>query len=94
MESERAWKVSIDQIKAANYNLDKKNPHVGEVEDHDPEHLLAGYQRLQAEAQALRDELKAILAESLTSSLSQGDRSVRANPSVRGDPELRRRIEP
>jgi type I restriction enzyme M protein len=94
VESERAWKVSIEQIRAANYNLDQKNPHIGEVEDHDPEHLLADYQRLQAEAQALRDELKAILAESLTSSLSQGDRSVRANPSVRGDPELRRRIEP
>jgi type I restriction enzyme M protein len=27
VENERAWKVSIDQIKAANYNLDQKNPH-------------------------------------------------------------------
>lgn len=66
-ENERAWKVSIDQIKAANYNLDQKNPHVGEVEDHDPEHLLANYQRLQGEAQALRDELRDILAQSLAS---------------------------
>ena len=27
IENERAWKVSIEQIKAANYNLDQKNPH-------------------------------------------------------------------
>jgi type I restriction enzyme M protein len=33
---------------------------------HDPEVLLADYARLQAEAQALRDQLKAILAESLS----------------------------
>ena len=26
VENERAWKVSIDQIKAANWNLDQKNP--------------------------------------------------------------------
>ncbi|MDZ7938808.1 MAG: class I SAM-dependent DNA methyltransferase [Rhodoferax sp.] len=67
VENERAWKVSIDQIKAANYNLDQKNPHVGEVQDHNPEHLLADYQRLQGEAQALRDELREILAKSLAS---------------------------
>ncbi|MDI1274965.1 class I SAM-dependent DNA methyltransferase [Polaromonas sp.] len=67
VEHERAWKVSIEQIKAANYNLDQKNPHVGEVQDHDPEHLLADYQRLQGEAQALRDELRDILAKSLAS---------------------------
>ncbi len=67
VESERAWKVSIEQIKAASYNLDQKNPHVGEVQDHNPEHLLADYQRLQGEAQALRDELRGILAQSLAS---------------------------
>ncbi|MDP3425016.1 MAG: class I SAM-dependent DNA methyltransferase [Burkholderiaceae bacterium] len=65
VENERAWKVSIDQIKAANYNLDQKNPHAADVATHDPEQLLAEHTRLQAEAQALRDELKAILAQSL-----------------------------
>jgi type I restriction enzyme M protein len=67
LENERAWKVSIVQIKAANDNLDPKNPQVGEVQDHDPEHLLADYQRLQGEAQALRDEVREILAKSLAS---------------------------
>ena len=65
LENERAWKVGIDQIKAAGYNLDQKNPHIGEQRSHDPDALLADYARLQAEAQALRDELKGILAESL-----------------------------
>ena len=65
VENERAWKVSIDQIKAANFNLDQKNPHAAEVATHDPAQLLAEHTRLQAEAQALRDELKAILAQSL-----------------------------
>lgn len=32
-ESELAWKVSIDTIKANNYNLDAKNPHRGEEEE-------------------------------------------------------------
>jgi type I restriction enzyme M protein len=66
VENERAWKVSIDQIKATNYNLDQKNPHAADVVSHDPDTLLADYARLQREAQALRDQLKAILAESLS----------------------------
>lgn len=65
VENERAWKVGIDQIRAAGYNLDQKNPHIGEQQSHDPDELLADYARLQAEAQALRDELKGMLAQSL-----------------------------
>lgn len=65
VENERAWKVSIEQIKDANYNLDQKNPHSPEAVSHAPEILLAEYARLQAEAQALRNQLKGILAESL-----------------------------
>ncbi|MDP3923739.1 MAG: SAM-dependent DNA methyltransferase, partial [Hydrogenophaga sp.] len=51
---------------AANYNLDQKNPHAADVVSHDPDTLLADYARLQSEAQTLRDQLKAILAESLS----------------------------
>ncbi|MDM0039114.1 class I SAM-dependent DNA methyltransferase [Variovorax sp. J22G21] len=65
VETERAWKVSIEQIKAAGYNLDQKNPHAVDVVSHDPETLLADHARLQREAQALRDQLKAILSQSL-----------------------------
>lgn len=65
VETERAWKVGMDAIRAANYNLDQKNPHVVEQASLDPDTLLADYARLQAEAQALRDELREILAKSL-----------------------------
>ncbi len=40
VETEQAWKISIDDIKARNYNLDIKNPHVGEQVNHDPDELL------------------------------------------------------
>jgi type I restriction enzyme M protein len=65
VENEQAWKVSIETIKAANYNLDQKNPHAAEVVSHDPDLLLADYARQQGEAQSLRDQLKEILAKSL-----------------------------
>ncbi|MBN3002557.1 SAM-dependent DNA methyltransferase [Chromobacterium alkanivorans] len=65
VENEFAWKVSIDDIRAKGFNLDQKNPHVGEVISHDPDELLAQYQALQADAQSLRDQLKAILAAAL-----------------------------
>ena len=65
-QTEQAWQVSIDEIVARNYNLDIKNPHVGEQIVHDPEQLLADYQQQQAEIQGLRDQLKEILAKALT----------------------------
>jgi type I restriction enzyme M protein len=65
VETEQAWKVSIDEIKSRNYNLDIKNPHVGEQSTHDPDELLAKYAKQQEEISALRDQLKSILAEAL-----------------------------
>lgn len=65
-ESEQAWKVSIEEIAARNYNLDIKNPHVGEQVNHDPVELLAEYNQQQQAIQNLRDQLKGILAEAFT----------------------------
>ena len=48
VENERAWKVDIAAIKAANYNLDQKNPHTPDAVSHDPDELLRDYERLQA----------------------------------------------
>jgi len=48
-------------------NLDQKNPHAADLVNHDPAQLLADYARLQGEAQALRDQLRDILAQSLAS---------------------------
>lgn len=64
-ENEYAWKVSIDEIIKRNYNLDIKNPHVGEQVVHDPEELLVKYSQQQQDIQSIRDQLKGILAEAL-----------------------------
>lgn len=60
-----AWKVSLEDIKACNYNLDCKNPHIGEQEIHDPDLLLSQYQAMQNDIAALRGQLKSILNEAL-----------------------------
>jgi type I restriction enzyme M protein len=67
-ETEYAWRVPVDQIKARNYNLDLKNPHEEENSYGDPVKLLSHYEerlRLVAEQRA---ELKAELAAALTRS--------------------------
>ena len=64
-ETEQAWKVGIDEIKARNYNLDFKNPHTVADDHGDPEELLAQLQADEAKTAALRDQLKGILAEAL-----------------------------
>jgi type I restriction enzyme M protein len=73
VENEQAWKVSIDDIIARNYNLDIKNPHVGEVISHDPQELLNDYAKQQADIQALRDQLKGILSAALSSPSKSSD---------------------
>lgn len=65
VETEQAWKVSIEDLAARNYNLDINNPHVEAAVNHDPEELLAKYDSQQGEIQDLRDKLKAILANAL-----------------------------
>ncbi|MFU7548351.1 SAM-dependent DNA methyltransferase, partial [Pseudomonas paraeruginosa] len=55
----------LDELRARNWNLDCKNPHVGEQISHDPEELLRNYAQLQGEIGELRAQLKAMLAEAL-----------------------------
>jgi type I restriction enzyme M protein len=54
-----------DDIFFAIFNFDIKNPHVGELISHDPEELLSNYSKQQTDIQALRDQLKGILANAL-----------------------------
>ena len=65
VETEVAWKVSADEVKARGYNLDIKNPHTVADEHGDPEELLARLNESEGQANTLRDQLKAILAEAL-----------------------------
>ena len=65
VETDRAWKVSAEEVKARGYNLDIKNPHTVADDHGDPETLLADLTAAEAEVVVLRDQLKAILSEAL-----------------------------
>lgn len=64
-ESNRAWKVSVEQIKANNYNLDIKNPHRINAEHGDLEEMLTDYQQLLADLSQTRNTLKQELMAAL-----------------------------
>ncbi|MBD3276615.1 MAG: N-6 DNA methylase [Candidatus Marinimicrobia bacterium] len=64
-ENEFAWKVSIDELKDRDYNLDIKNPYAGDEESYDVDKLLLKRQRLQGEIETLINELKNELKETL-----------------------------
>jgi type I restriction enzyme M protein len=64
-ETEVAWKVTADEVKARGYNLDIKNPHAAEDDHGDPAELLAKLDAADQQAAALRDQLKVILAEAM-----------------------------
>ena len=63
--TEQAWKVGIDEIKARNYNLDFKNPHIVVDVHGDPEQLLIELVESEQKTKAVREQLKAILEEAL-----------------------------
>ena len=64
-ETDVAWRVTAEDVKARGYNLDIKNPHVVADDHGDPEELLRALNAAEAETARLRDQLKAILAEAL-----------------------------
>jgi type I restriction enzyme M protein len=57
--------VSAADIAARGWNLDIKNPHRGEMVNHDPEVLLAEYRRMLTEIADLQGQLKVALAAAL-----------------------------
>jgi type I restriction enzyme M protein len=65
-ETDRAWRVSIDQIKAGNFNLDLKNPHNSDEGPGDVDHLLPEYEKLLAQIAETRATLKKELQQALT----------------------------
>ena len=65
VENECAWKVSIEEIKKRNYNLDIKNPHQAENNIGNPKKLLADYKKLLMEIAKTRDSLKKELMNAL-----------------------------
>ena len=66
LENEQAWRVSIDTIKAGNFNLDLKNPHKPDTGAGDVDHLLPEYEKLLAQIAETRAKLKQELRHALT----------------------------
>ncbi|MCB9779848.1 MAG: SAM-dependent DNA methyltransferase [Alphaproteobacteria bacterium] len=64
-ETERAWRVSIEDIRERGYNLDISNPNAPEDTHEDPDVLLGRYEKEKAAAAALREELRRVLATAL-----------------------------
>jgi type I restriction enzyme M protein len=65
VESEVAWKVTAEEVKARGYNLDWKNPHTVADEHGNPEELLSRLEEADQKVHELRDQLKAILEAAL-----------------------------
>src|SRR3972149_6165943 len=66
VENEQAWRVSIETIKAGNYNLDLKNPHRSDEGPGDVDHLLPEYEKLLAQIAETRATLKKELHHALS----------------------------
>jgi type I restriction enzyme M protein len=64
-ESEQAWKVSIEEIKKRNYNLDIKNPNAPESQVGDPDELLQAYQQTNGKIRDLQTEIMQVLDHAL-----------------------------
>lgn len=61
VETAQAWRVTIDEIKARNFNLDIKNPNTVDAAHIDPAVLLEKYRKHQTEIATLRGDLKSEL---------------------------------
>jgi type I restriction enzyme M protein len=64
-ETEVAWRVTAEEVKARGYNLDFKNPHTVEIAHDDPEELLTKLDEADQLVAALRNQLKCILEAAL-----------------------------
>lgn len=65
VESEFAWKVSLDDIRERGFNLDISNPNAPGTTHEDPDDLLARFDKEKAAAASLREELRQALATAL-----------------------------
>jgi type I restriction enzyme M protein len=72
IESERAWRVSFDDIAANNFNLDIKNPHAPDVKHVDFDELLAAYNHAMLDLAETRDTLKSELMKALQATVGGG----------------------
>jgi type I restriction enzyme M protein len=64
-QTDVAWMVTAEEVRARGYNLDIKNPHIVEDDHGDPAELLASLEEAETQADSLRNRLKNILTEAL-----------------------------
>ena len=69
IESEVAWKVSVEDIRANNWNLDVANPSKVDAEHRDPEELLKEYQALLGSIEDTRAGLRDALVLAIEDAL-------------------------
>ena len=60
-----AWKVTLEEIKTKNYNLDFKNPHQEVDTLADPEVILEQYRKTETKINSIQDEIIKVLTEAL-----------------------------
>lgn len=65
VESENTWKVSVEEIKNRNYNLDFKNPNKVEEDLGDPVALLEKYNKAKEDVEEIQNQLIAELTKIL-----------------------------
>lgn len=68
-ESEVAWRASIDDIRANNWNLDVANPNKIDAEHRDPDELLKEYEALLGEIAATQTSLRDALLAAIEAGL-------------------------
>lgn len=73
VENEYAWRVSMEQIKAGNFNLDLKNPHDPDTGPGDVDHLLPEYEKLLGQIAETRAKLKRELQHALTATAGRAE---------------------
>jgi type I restriction enzyme M protein len=61
-ETEQAWRVTAEQVRARGYNLDFKNPHIIDQNHEAPERLLNALTAGEREIAAIHDRLKSSIA--------------------------------
>jgi type I restriction enzyme M protein len=64
-ETKNAWKISVKEIEAKNYNLDFDNPHKENIDHGDPDKLMQEYEEISKQLITIRDLLKKELMQAL-----------------------------
>jgi type I restriction enzyme M protein len=66
VETDAAWRVSIEEVTSRGFNLDIRNPHAIESDLGDPTEMLVRLDEAEEEVMTVRERLKSVLEKALT----------------------------